>query len=75
MTIIKNQCCVKQSIINGTIQLDKEKQERDLIETKSNEIAAGLLWRHYLMHKRVSDDFQSTDYLLRRLEVILCEMK
>ena len=56
------------------IQMD-EKQERDLVEAKSNEIVEGLLWRYYRMYESVSDDFESTHYSLRRLEVMHYELK
>ena len=66
----KNQCYLEQPSINDTIQLDKGKQERDLVEAKSNEIAEGLLQRNYWMCKSASDNVECKEYSLHRLEVM-----
>ena len=50
-------------------------KERELINARSNKIAKVLLGKHYLLHERVSYDFEVTDYSLRNLQILHYELK
>ena len=66
--------CIGQLSINNAIWLE-EKQERELIDTKSNKTVEDLLEKYYLLREHVSNNFALTDYSWNRLEITYYKLK